>query len=232
MTRRGNSSSEVLEFLANLPLFCKVNESSIGLLASACRFRRVDKGEILFFHTDPPESAYVVRSGSVSMVLSSPDGREMVIREVREGEIFGELGVITRKARSTSAVARSDCDLLVIPAEAFLRVMDEEPHLARLILEITAARLQLSAKREMALAFMNAQSRLARILLALKDEYPEKGYVTVSQEDLARDTGLIRQTVAKALGKWRRHGWLLTGRGRIVILNRKALEEVEMGLRG
>ena len=52
----------------------------------------------------------------------------------------------------------------------------------------------------------------------------DKGYVTTSQEELANGTGLIRQTVAKALGKWRRDGWLKTGRGRIVILNRKALE--------
>jgi hypothetical protein len=49
------------------------------------------------------------------------------------------------------------------------------------------------------------------------------------QEELAYSTGLIRQTVAKALGVWRRGGWLLTGRGRIVILNRKALESVESG---
>jgi CRP/FNR family transcriptional regulator, anaerobic regulatory protein len=62
-----------------------------------------------------------------------------------------------------------------------------------------------------------------------KDE-KAKGYVTISQEELAHRTGLIRQTVAKALGKWRRAGWLITGRGRILLLNRKALEELESNL--
>ena len=83
--------------------------------------------------------------------------------------------------------------------------------------------------REMALAFLDAQARLARYLLHLEQEERDAGYVTVSQEDLARGTGLIRQTVAKALGQWRREGWLLTGRGRIVILNRKALERLQGG---
>ena len=74
---------------------------------------------------------------------------------------------------------------------------------------------------------MNAQARLARHLLTLEEQEGGKGYVTTSQEDLANGTGLIRQTVAKALGSWRRDGWLRTSRGRIVIVNRKALEAVE-----
>jgi CRP-like cAMP-binding protein len=153
----------------------------------------------------------------------------MIIEEMRAGELLGELGVLTRRARSASAVARVHSELLVVPREAFLRVVDAEPRLARLVLDITASRLQVSLSREMALAFLNAQARLARHLLALEERERDKGYVTASQEDLARGTGLIRQTVAKALGNWRRDGWLLTGRGRILILNRKALERVENG---
>jgi CRP-like cAMP-binding protein len=53
------------------------------------------------------------------------------------------------------------------------------------------------------------------------------GYVTISQDELAQRTGLIRQTVAKVLGKWRRAGWLITGRGRILIVDKKALRELE-----
>ncbi|HEX9018772.1 MAG TPA: helix-turn-helix domain-containing protein, partial [Anaerolineaceae bacterium] len=51
----------------------------------------------------------------------------------------------------------------------------------------------------------------------------ERGYITISQEELAQRSGLIRQTVAKTLGQWRRKGWLLTGRGHIVLLNQNAL---------
>jgi CRP-like cAMP-binding protein len=148
---------------------------------------------------------------------------------MRAGEIFGEIGLLTRKARSTGAMARLDSELLVIPGESFLRVLDQDPRFMRLVLNITATRLQTSASREIALAFMDAQARLARHLLALEEQEHDKGYVTASQEDLARGTCLIRQTVAKVLGRWRRNGWLLTGRGRILILNRKALEALENG---
>ena len=224
-----NPGTEVSEFLQGHALFSDLGESCITLLANASRFKRLSKGEILFFQSDPSDFAFIIRSGKISILLNSPDGREMVIEELRAGELLGEVGLLTKQGRSASAVARSNSELVVIPRAAFLRAMDEQPRLARRVLEITANRLQLSVNREMALAFMNAQGRLARYLLSLETGEREKGYVTVSQEDLARGTGLIRQTVAKVLGAWRRDGWLLTGRGRILILNRKALEGVEKG---
>jgi CRP/FNR family transcriptional regulator, cyclic AMP receptor protein len=120
--------------------------------------------------------------------------------------------------------------MLVIPKRAFLKVMDEDPYLARPILELTANRLQMSVQRESALAFLDAQARLARLLLELDEQEQHRGYITISQEELAHRTGLIRQTVAKALGKWRRAGWLITGRGHILLLDRKALKQMERNL--
>jgi CRP-like cAMP-binding protein len=230
MKSRSGSVSEILKFLGSVGSFANLRESSQLLLARSCRFEYLARGEILFFQADPSESAYLVCSGTISIVLNGPDGREMVINEMHTGDMFGELGILTKKSRSTSAIARSNSELLAIPRQAFLRILDDEPQLARLILEITANRLQMSGKREGALAFLDAQARLARLLLELEEQEHEKGYVTISQDELAHRTGLIRQTVAKALGKWRREGWLLTGRGRILILNRKALEGLESNL--
>ena len=230
MKTRSAPVSEILKFLGSVPAFSVLSDESLYLLARASRFEHFTKGEILFFQSDPSDSAYLVSSGTISIVLNSLDGREMVINEMQKGDLFGELGILTKKARSTSAIARSNSELFVIPRQTFLQVVDKEPQFARLILELTAQRLQMSGKREGALAFMDAQARLARLLLELEEQEQQKGYVTISQDELAQRTGLIRQTVAKALGKWRRAGWLITGRGRILILNRQALEELESKL--
>jgi len=230
MKSRGNSVSEIQNFLEGLPLLADFSKSSFSLLASECRLRQVEKGEILFFQSDPSDSAYIVKSGNISIILNSPDGREMVINQMRPGDMFGELGIITKKTRSTSAIAQSKSEVLTIPKRVFTEIVKSEPQFAIRMLEITAERLQTSGKRESALAFLDAQARLARLLLELEEQEQDKGYITISQEELAHHTGLIRQTVAKALGKWRRAGWLITGRGRILILNKKALEELESNL--
>jgi CRP-like cAMP-binding protein len=230
MNTRGDSVPEILKFLGSVALFSNISEASALALARGGRFQQIEKGNVIFLQADPCDAAYVVRTGNISIVLHSPDGREMIINEMRSGDVFGELGILTRKSRSTSAMAQSKSQVLVIPHQVVLKVVDDEPPLARLILEITANRLQMSVQRESALAFMDAQARLARLLLELEEQEQKKGYITISQAELANRTGLIRQTVAKALGKWRRAGWLITGRGHILILNRKALKEMERNL--
>jgi CRP-like cAMP-binding protein len=230
MKSKGMTAGEIKNYLEKVPLFSNSSEASLTALARGCRFKEAEKGDVLFFQSDDSDAAFLVITGRVSIILNSPDGREMVINEMHSGDLFGELGILTHRPRSTSAIAHSKCELLIVPRDVFLNVVEHEPHLALQMLEMTASRLQMSGKRESALAFLDAQARLADLLLDLEKHEKAKGYVTISQEELAQHTGLIRQTVAKALGKWRRAGWLITGRGRILILNRKALEELESNL--
>jgi CRP/FNR family transcriptional regulator, cyclic AMP receptor protein len=220
-------ASEVREYLGQMPLFSNLKDASLLAMARFGKLIYFKKGEFIFFQSDPSEKFYIVRSGLISILLESSDGREMVINEMHSGDFFGELGLLTKKTRSTSAVARSDSELLVFPRQVFLDVIDAEPLLARRILDLTANRLRSSSERESALAFLDAQARLARLLLQLDEQESEKGYVTISQAELAQRTGLTRQTVAKVLGRWRRAGWLITGRGRILLLRHDKFSDLE-----
>jgi CRP/FNR family cyclic AMP-dependent transcriptional regulator len=222
-----DSQEDATVFLKTLPLTKDLGNASLQALASAGRFKHVEKGEFIFFQSDPSDKVFIVSSGKVSITLESPDGREMVINEMHTGDFFGEVGVLTGQPRSTSAVAGSKCILFMIPRQSFLKIIETEPALARRILEMTANRLRNSSERERALAFLDAQARLARLLLQLEAQAEEKGYVTISQEELAQRTGQTRQTVAKALGRWRRAGWLITGRGHIMLLKREAFMQLE-----
>jgi CRP/FNR family transcriptional regulator, cyclic AMP receptor protein len=221
------TASQLAQFLHSTTLFKCLPEGVVANLANSCRFRLSPKGSMVFFQADVADSLYIVYSGSIAILLTSPDGRELIINEVRPGDYFGELALITRTTRSTSALVREKSELVVIPGDTFITLLDNYPILARGLLEITAARLYESSDRESALAFLDAPARIVRLLLQLDLRNDEKGYMVLSQEELAQRTGLTRQTVAKILGRWRRAGWLLTGRGRIMLLNRPALENVE-----
>jgi len=218
---------ETRSFLGKVPIFSDLSEASLLVLAQASRSMHVEKGQFIFLQDDPSEKAYLVRSGLISIILESLDGRKLVINEMRSGDFFGEVGLLTRQPRSSSAIARTDGELLVVPRVAFITVLDSEAALVRRLLEMIAARLRESSERESALAFLDAQGRLARLLLQLGKHELEKGYITISQEELAERTGQTRQTVAKALGRWRRAGWLITGRGRIMLLKHAELALLE-----
>lgn len=229
MKGSGRTAAGIVEFLAGVAPFSRISKSGMAALRAASRFQQFDQGEIVYFEADPAEAVYVVRTGRIALMLNSPDGRVMVLQQFRPCEVFGAACVLTRTPRTATAMARDASEVLVIPGVPFLAALKSEPPLAQSVLELLASRVQLGIVREQALAFFNAQARLARYLLELDAQEAHKGYITASQEEIAYSIGLIRQTVAKALGVWRRDGWLLTGRGRIVILNRKALKGVESG---
>lgn len=197
--------------------------SIIAALARASTQKHIDKGGYLFFRGDPAEHFYLLLTGKIIIGLTSTDGRELIINVMHPGDFFGELGLLTGQPRSANALASQPSELIAVPRGAFMEILEREPAVARRLLEVTADRLSRTSEFENSLAFLDAQARLARLLLDLDRENEDRGYITISQEELARRSGLIRQTVAKTLGQWRRQGWLLTGRGHIVLLNQNAL---------
>jgi len=207
-------------------LFRGLSNQALAQLEAVGRLRRLTRGQMLFNKGDAADAFFVVCSGSIDLGLDSADGRELVINEMHAGDGFGDLALITGQPRSTSAVAHQDSLVLVIPRRDFMAVLADEPALARNLLWTTADRLGTSSERESALAFLDAPSRLARVLIHLDRKASADGYITISQEELGRRVGLARQTVAQLLGKWRRSGWILTGRGKIVVLNRAALRRL------
>jgi len=214
-------------FLGEIPVFACLDESDLNKLIQAGRSREVPKGSILFFQQDPADGLYILQSGTVAIYVSSNDGRELVLGEMRPGDYFGELALITGKPRSTNAITLVKSELFIVPGQTFMELLRRHSKMLLCLVEMTANRMYASTRRESALAFLDGPARLARILLQLAESSEAPGgYITISQIDLARRAGLTRQTVAKILGRWRRTGWLLTGRGRVVLLDIPALENV------
>ncbi len=213
-------------YLRGLPLFAGLDDAALERIGNSWHRKLLSKGDYLFLQADEADAFYLVYSGEIELALSSVDGRELVINQMRPGDCFGELALLTGELRSTSAMARVDSEVWVMPRPAFQSLLESEPRLSRNLLEMVSRRLQTSTERESALAFLDAQSRLAQLLLQLDKTTEEKGYITISQEELAQHTGLTRQTVAKILGRWRRAGWLVTGRGRIMLFDRARLARI------
>ena len=226
MTTTGPPLAARIARLRQNPLCAELNESAATILAQSATLRHIAQGDYLFLRGEASGVLYLLLVGIVDIVLASADGRELVINELHAGECLGELGVLTHQPRSASAVARSDCDVLAVPGAVLWEAMGADPGLTRRLLVMTASRLRASSEREGVLAFMDAEARVARLLLYLDKLNERTGYITISQAELGDWAGLTRQTVATILGRWRRRGWLATGRGRIVVFDYVRLGKV------
>ncbi|MGE0028456.1 MAG: Crp/Fnr family transcriptional regulator [Thermoleophilia bacterium] len=100
-------------------------------------FARHPAGDVIFTQGDRAEQAYVVRSGTVAIVL---EGRE--VERLEEGAMFGEMAIIESEARSATATAVTDVELAVIDRRAFRRLVAETPFFAENVMKVMAARLR------------------------------------------------------------------------------------------
>lgn len=86
----------------------------------------VSKGEHLFHQGERGDSLYLVKSGSVAVVISV-DGRERVLRRYTSGAILGEMALYTGEPRSASVIIEEDAVLYRLSQDAMRQLQFGEP---------------------------------------------------------------------------------------------------------
>ena len=109
------SDVEVQEFVGDLEeVACAEGDTLIELgetvdeldvlrdLESEVEIITLAGGETLFGHGDPGDSAYIVMSGRLRVVLDLEAGEECTLNELGRGEVLGEMALLTGDSRSAT----------------------------------------------------------------------------------------------------------------------------------
>ena len=109
-------------------------------------------GEVICSQGEAGDRMYVLQSGR-AQVLRSEAGRDVVVGELRAGDIFGEMSIFDRRPRSATVRAEGRATVLTLDKRAFLRRVHEDPSLAFHVLKKMSERIrkldeELSALRE------------------------------------------------------------------------------------
>ncbi|GAB4338634.1 MAG: hypothetical protein Kow0099_12920 [Candidatus Abyssubacteria bacterium] len=86
----------------------------------------VTQGQPIFLEGQIGSELYCVLSGSVA-ITKKQGGQSKRLAVMGEGDIFGELGLATKKARMASAVALTDSDLLVMSEDGLIKLRKKNP---------------------------------------------------------------------------------------------------------
>lgn len=137
----GIGPTQAVAFLARQPLFREVAPEQLAELASACRERRLSRGEILFHKGDKPRGLYLVISGQMKLAISSVQGNEKVLGIFGPQQTFGEAEAVMDCPYPFFAQALVDVVLLVVAQAELLEVLDKDRNLARGLLGCLGLRL-------------------------------------------------------------------------------------------
>lgn len=180
------------------------------------------------------DAVYLVLKGRVQVTLYSMGGREVILRSLGAGAMFGELAAIDGQPRSASIVALSDCSLLAIEASAFREAVTGDPESALWLAKRLTAQVRDLTERVFELNALRVSSRLHCELLRLcADAGGDATRVTIepapTHSDLAARIGTHREAVTREMGDLADKGVLIQERRRITILDTIALARlVEM----
>jgi CRP-like cAMP-binding protein len=222
--RRWTSTAERTPFLAGVRLFRELPPELLREVAERLRVKLVARGDFVFLEGAAARSLNLLAEGRVKVVRETEEGREVILRQIDPGEIFGGAGGWGEPVYPASARAQEDAVVLQLPAEAFTALLRAQPELALAVIRELGARLREAEARIRDLQSERVERRLARALLRLAGKVGEPGDrgievgVPLTRQDLAELAGTTLSTASRTISAWDQRGIIAAGRERVTIL--------------
>ena len=118
-------STEIVERLAQIDILSPLPQEALQSIASAARVHTFAKGETILRHGTAGNSMFIVHDGNVSVRVSDDE-----IARLGEGDVFGEMALLTGENRAADVVALADVVVIEIAKEALQPVLHEHRELA------------------------------------------------------------------------------------------------------
>jgi CRP-like cAMP-binding protein len=202
MIAANSSTDGANQALKDVPIFSRLRDEDLGHIAPLLIHRKVSKNQVILLRGDQVTSLYLVATGSVKLVATSEDGREVILATRSEGDFFGELSLFDDHPFEATVIATENVELLVLRREDFHRCLDKLPDIAIGLLRTLCGRLRAAEIRISALALLDVPQRVAHVLIGLADEHDGEVIVQpVTHRFLAQLVGTSRESVSRIMGQ-------------------------------
>jgi CRP/FNR family transcriptional regulator/CRP/FNR family cyclic AMP-dependent transcriptional regulator len=209
--------------LKSVPLFSELEEKEINILLNAAEKKKYRKNKVIFFEDEFGDVFFLIISGKIKVTKISPDGHEIILSILKEGDFFGEMSLLDNEPRSATAIALDDSELIVLRQENFLSILYQNKVLLRKLLSVLSQRLRKADKKIADLALLKVQGRVAQLILDLakKDgEALKDGSISIavpSKKEIAGMVGASRETVSRSMNELKRKGYINQTKRRFII---------------
>ncbi|HVL51061.1 MAG TPA: cyclic nucleotide-binding domain-containing protein [Actinomycetota bacterium] len=129
------TDAERAEALQSIPLFAGLPQAARQRIVEIAGELEASAGQVLVQPKTAGSGMYVVEEGTVAV---ERDGRTI---ELGAGQFFGELALLTDTLRTARVRAKTDARLLAIGRDEFKGLVESEPGIALVMLEVLAKRL-------------------------------------------------------------------------------------------
>lgn len=175
---------------------------------------------------DTPLHVYFVKSGSVKVFKSHPDGKELILNIYNENDFFGFEPILEGASYWGTAIAMQDSEIVVIPKQDFLTLLHSHPDISRAFIGLLCKKVAERESQLINLAYNSVRQRTAEALLKVLQLKDSKDNIQISREDLAKMVGTASESVIRVLSDFKDEKLIEIEGGKIRILQPAKLEKV------
>jgi CRP/FNR family cyclic AMP-dependent transcriptional regulator len=116
---------EQIEALQRMSIFGGIRDDILRLILNVAPVVLVPQGDYFFREGDTADSMFVLEAGKAA-VYKRLGGQECLLRNLNQGDCFGEMSLIDFSPRSASVRAVEDCTALQISAACISQVYEKD----------------------------------------------------------------------------------------------------------
>lgn len=211
--------------------FCQLPPAALKEFDEIKSTATYPKGALLFVERQEARGVYVLCEGEVKLSISSAEGKTLILRIVRAGELLGLMAAMAGQPYEVTAETIRPCQVAFVRRDDFLRFLSRHPESTQhAVMQMSRQYRDACEQLRTVGLSASAQERLARLLLAWSEDSPQtkegaRIKMPLTHEEIAEFIGTTRETVTRTLSDFKgRH--LVTIQGStMMISNREALED-------
>jgi len=121
---------DITELFRGIYLFQDLPDEELALVSDITAERDFSAGEVVFKEGDVGDAFYAVLEGRVRISKQVVGVGEEALAILDQGSYFGEMALIDDFPRSASAIAQTDCRILMMDKADFSRLLSSHKDLA------------------------------------------------------------------------------------------------------
>jgi len=187
------------ETLSKSLFFGGLSLDIISLIGEKGRIEKFSRDEIIFLEGDKGEKFFFLMDGLIKIYKSADNDREVVLRHIRPGEMFGEVILFESDTYPVSSVAMRDTVLFSVSRSFFMELFNDN-NFRKFFTGNIFRKLRYLADR---VAFLNAYDVEERFFLFVEEHYGLKPVITIdmSKAEVAEGIGTIPETMSRLLSR-------------------------------
>ena len=173
------------------------SENNREKLIEVGQIRQVRKKELLFIEGDRGHSFYICITGNVQLTKTSPDGKEIVIKVIKPGEMFAEVILFEKEIYPVTAIAVSNSDIFEVSKPDFLTLLDDKSFRTDFIGSLIRKQRYLTEQ----IKYLTIHDVEDRLFNFFKEQFGEQTEITLSlsKKDIAAAIGTTPETLSRLI---------------------------------